>query len=185
MAILPAKNPDEELKYQRESQALITELSSRLTDICNDKIDENINYVLEKTGSFVDVDRSYVFAFSKDGRTASITHEWCADCMQPQIHRLQNFQVDHDGWWMKRLTELEEVCVPNVSSLPNEVGYFKDTLLAQSIKAVIILPIARDEKLIGFLGFDSVRRERIWKIGEIHLLKSLGKLLADVLSYNK
>jgi transcriptional regulator with GAF, ATPase, and Fis domain len=182
MASLPAKASGEQRRYYQELQLLITDLSTRFAEASLDSLDETINYALSRVGSFVDVDRSYVFTFSKDGKTMSNTHEWCADCMHPQIQKLQGIIVQAGSWWMKRLTELNEICVPDVSSLPQKARRFKEALLEQSVKALIILPIIIGEHLIGFLGFDSVRRERNWKTEEIRLLAVLEELFAAGLS---
>jgi len=85
MTRLPAKRPEEELKYHRELHSLIAELSTRFIEMKLDRLNETINCVLDKVGSFVDVDRSYVCTFSKDSKTFCNTNEWCADGMHPQI----------------------------------------------------------------------------------------------------
>ncbi|MBT3362533.1 MAG: GAF domain-containing protein [Chloroflexi bacterium] len=181
MAHLPVESPQEKHNYNLKIQSLVIELSSLLMDIDSKNADAIINEVLDKVGEFVDVDRSYIFTFSSDGKTMSNTHEWCADCMHPQIQVLQNIPVEANSWWMKRLTKIKEICVPRVVSLPKVAEKFRDKLMEQTIKALIILPITKDEQLIGFIGFDSTRRERNWKIREIALLRMLGDLVAHAL----
>lgn len=181
MAFLPIKDPEEELDYHRELHTLISELSNRLKDTNLERLDKIISYGLEKVGSLVDVDRSYLCILSEDKSTFNNTHEWCADCMHPQMQNLQNIPVNTDSWWFKRLSEIDEICVPNVSSLPDTAKRFKKTLTEQSIKSLIMIPVTRKDQLIGFVGFDSVRRERNWMAVEVRLLRRMGELFSHAL----
>ena len=50
-------------------------------------------------------------------------------------------------------------------------GPFKDHLLDLGVKSVLILPIFKDTKLIGFIGFDECKHERTWIHSELSILR--------------
>jgi PAS domain S-box-containing protein len=57
----------------------------------------------------------------------------------------------------------------HVTNIPE--GPFKDHLVELSVKSVLILPIFKDHKFIGFIGFDECKNERRWTHAELSILR--------------
>ena len=69
----------QQLRNHINAENMIADISRRLMGTDSDSLDDEINRSLSEIGRFVSADRSYLFLISKDGRTVSNTHEWCAD----------------------------------------------------------------------------------------------------------
>ena len=175
------KQVENALKHRAEFERLIALASRHIISLPPDELDIGINYVLEQIGEFSGVDRSYLFIFSEDMRAANNTHEWCSEGIEPQIERLQGIPLEDYTWWMDRLNRDEVIYIPSVDDLPPDAGSEKAILQSQSIKSLIVVPLVYGKSLIGFLGFDSVRRAKIWETEDITLLNIVGETIVNAL----
>ncbi len=163
-------------------EELVAALARDFVRLRGEEIDAGITQALAAIGSFAEGDRSYVFCFSADGATMSNTHEWAADGISHEIDNLQNLPVSAFPWWMARLRALENIHIPRVADLPEEAATEKETLEAQGIQSLIVVPMIPGGELIGFLGFDSVRSERRWSESTIVLLRVAREMLGNAIA---
>ncbi len=183
--ITERKRNEEELKYRVELEKLITNISTNFINLDAKEIDSAINQALKAIGEFTNVDRSYVFLISDDGKIMNNTHEWCNTGITPQIDNLQNLDVTIIPWWMEKLYRLEHIYIPLVAGLPPEASVEKEILQAQDIQSLIVVPMAYAGALMGFLGFDSVRMPKTWSEVIIDLLKIVGGIFANAVVRKK
>ena len=178
------KRAEEALCYRVEFERLITALSTTFINLATDEIDQGINDALEKIGKFADVDRSYVFLFYDNITRMNNTHEWCAEGVDKQILNCQGFLVKDFPWCAERIKRFESIHVPNVDDLPPE-ALEKAIFQAQEIKSLILVPMVYAGSLYGFIGFDSVRREKVWSEDVISLLRIVSEMFASALERNR
>lgn len=156
---------------------LITTLSTNFIILEPDYLDLEINKSLQMIGEFAQVDRSYVFLYSEDGNYMTNTHEWCAPGIEPQITQIQNFPVDRLPWLQEIINKFEIIHVPKVDELPPEAHAEQEVFQSQSIQSLVVVPIEYSQKLIGFVGFDSVCRQKNWEEEDITLLQIFGSII--------
>jgi len=147
--------------------------------------DEGIDAALAALGEFSEVDRSYAFQLSSDGVTMDNTHEWCAPGVDPELHNLQRLPVEGFPWLMGRLREGAAVAVPRVADLPPEAAAERRELEREGVRSCICVPLESAGTLIGFLGFDTVRRERTWSESHVELLRSVGGILVGAVNHKR
>ncbi|MFH1673785.1 MAG: response regulator [Pseudomonadota bacterium] len=175
------KRAEEALKSQLGLEQVVAAVSTSFINLAPDQIDDGISRALETIGVFSGVDRSYVFLFYDNGTKMDNTHEWCAEGIEPQIHNLKAMSVDVLPWWMDRLNRFENIHIPRVADLPAEASAEKAILQSQDIQSLVVVPIVYGNSLLGFLGFDSVRVEKIWSEEWISLLQLIGEIFANAL----
>ncbi len=175
----------ETLYYHYELEKLLSRISTRFVELTFEEIDQGINFALRDIGQFMDVDRSYIFQFSEDGKFMSNTHEWCAQNIEPQIDNLQNLATNEYSWTMGKLNRYDVLKISDVNELPSEAANEKEILLAQDIKSLIIVPMFYNKKLIGFIGFDSVLVKRDWDDRSATALKMLSEILSNAIARKK
>jgi len=137
---------------------------------------------LARVGKFLDADRSYIFEFDHKKGTMSNTHEWCAEGISQEIQNLQDLPMDLFPHWLELLNRHEAVTIPSVADLPDSWKGEKDILTDQGIKSVIVIPVLSENRLIGFVGLDSVQHERIYTKDEIRILWVWGGMLASLIN---
>lgn len=160
-------------------EQIISEISREFVLLDLSELDSKIDSALRRVGEFAEVDRSYIFLFSEDGLSCSNTHEWCREGVEPQIDNLQDIPIEYIPWWMSQLKTFQTIHIPKVSAMPPEAKLEKESLEAQSIQSLLVIPLLASNQLIGFIGFDSVKLEKSWEEEDIFLLNILGSILGN------
>ena len=140
--------------------------------------DPLFNDVLRQVGEFADVDRAYIFRYAKNHRTMTNTHEWCAPAVRPKKDRLVEVPVALMPAWTAALLGGEAIYLPEVSALPAPWAAERTILESQGIRSVLALPIRVDELNLGFIGFESIHRTRLWGEEDRRLLRFLADNVA-------
>jgi PAS domain S-box-containing protein len=170
-------------KYEREIQrrldleSVASQISNDFVHLTKESLDVTLNHALEKIGRFVGVDRGYIFLFTEDGLHCNNTHEWCKEGISSQLNNMQMVSNTQLPWVLEKLQKFEPIYIPEAAGLPAEAGIEQQILKAQSIKSLLVIPLIGSEKLVGFLGFDSVSELKEWKNEDTSLLKLVGEII--------
>ena len=170
-----------DLQYRVKMEELIADISTGFINLPTHEAEEGINLTLRSIVEFTGVDRSYVPLISEDSNKIDYIYEWCAKGIKSIKEDIQGLSIEHYPWWMEKLKKFETVYIPKTTNLPDSGGTGKEIILKQEIKSVVIVPLVYSEKLIGFLGFDSVKVEKTWTDQDITLFKMIGEILVNFL----
>ncbi len=171
----------EDIRYRLEFEQLIARVSSKLVNLKSCQVDNRLNESLGQIGSFVNVERAYIFRFHDNDTKFSNTHEWCAEGVQPQITNLQNLPVDSFAYAASTLLNGEILYCQNVSELGDEAKAEKEEWIRQDTESLICIPMTAQERVVGFVGFDSVGEKRNWTADEQLLLQIAGEAFASII----
>jgi len=171
------KQREKLIEYRLALEELIGEISRKFINTSSEKLNHVIMDTLEKTGSFVDVDRSYIFLLSEDERTMSNTHEWCAPGVSPQKDILQNLPLTEFEWLLSVLRKDKNINVPSLDELPPGAKPEKQLLEVQDIQSLAIVPLNYAGTLKGYFGFDSTRKKVLWNLEDFSLLRTIGDII--------
>jgi two-component sensor histidine kinase len=160
-------------------EELIGRISSRFINVPSSGLEWEIETAIRRIGEFTGVDRSYVFQISDDGATMDNTFEWCAPGIEPHIDRLSALPVACFEYSLTRMRRGRVFHVPWVCDLPDEAAAEREEFEREGIQTLITVPMTAAGAMIGFLGFDAVRRPKIWSQDDIRLLKLVGEVLAS------
>gem|GEM_PF-439603 len=163
-------------------EELTAHLAATFMNMPSSEIGDAIQKTLGKLGELFGVDRTYIFEFSPNGEAMNNTYEWCAEGISPQIDNLQNLPAEIFPWWVNLLQKGETINVPRVSDMPPEAATEQKILAEQDIQSVLVAPIHSDNELFGFLGLDSVVRERQWAKDEIQFLRVLMGIVMNTIT---
>lgn len=174
------------LNDARKLLKLIFNLSTNFIYLPSEDIDDGVNDILGIIGQYAGADRSYVF--QANGGTGDVmynTHEWCAPGIESQREKLQGITYKDMPWFLKKMSNLEIIHVPDVSGLPVEAAREREEFEREGIRSLIVVPMARSFSLVGFLGFDSVNTRRTWSDDTIMLLRMIGEFFANAFVQKK
>ncbi len=179
------KKTEAALRFQLACEKMVAEISAALVSLPAARVDEGIDLALQLLGNFFNLDRSYIFQYSSDGKSMSNTHEWCKEGIAPQREILQELPVDLFPWWMAKLSRAENIVIPSVAALPAAAAAEKALLQAQSIRSVLVVPMRYAGMTLGFLGFDAVEAEKDWEERHVAILRTIAEILAGILAGKK
>lgn len=181
--ITERKQYESELVFRATFQELLTEMAGSFLKVGMEGIDQTLNHILERVGSFVGADRAYLFQFDRVHHTVSNTHEWVAPGIRPEKDRLQDISFDLMPEVIESQMAGRQFLIPDVSALPPSP--FKKTLEDQEIKSLVLLPLIEEGVCFGFAGFDAVRKRHDWRDQEISLLQVMASMVTQMLRRRK
>jgi two-component system cell cycle sensor histidine kinase/response regulator CckA len=179
------KRAENSLRYYSEFERLLAVISARFIGIQENMIDAEIDNAIGQVGQFAVVDRSYVFLFEPTGEFMSNTHEWCAVGIEPEKNNLQKLPLSIFPWWMAMMRANKEISLEKLSDLPPAAAAERKILEAQSIQSLLAVPIRAKDKLIGYLGFDSVRQAHSWSATSLALIRMVADIIANTLEHKR
>ena len=186
MSLRNGSNPEQDLSLSGGISEAVARLISDIEDLPAERLDAGILAGIRALGEIAQVDRVYVFLLGDDSRLFTNTHEWCSPGIEPQSHRLQRLDLDRSfPVFAASMRQHEVFQVPLVSALPTELSAERREFECEGIQSLVVVPMVRNEELVGCLGFDSVRAPRKWSADEISLLKIIGKVIAGALARSR
>lgn len=162
-----------------ELQKLLLDVSSHFIQSTPANMDSLIDDMLERCGKFLEVDRTFLFQFSEDLQYMSNTHEWCAPGIEHIKDSVQNYPVADVPMIANIIHNREPLMIEDVESLSE--GADKAELKRQQIKSVLCLPIINNDILLGYFGFDSVKKTRSLDKKNIQMQQVMSNILGDAL----
>jgi PAS domain S-box-containing protein len=160
----------------------LLQLSSKLTGISVSEIDSALNLALSRIAQFLGADRSYIFEFSSDGNSISNSYEWCNEGIKPEIESSQNFPATLFPMWMEALHKHDPILIPSVKDLTESWNSEREILESQEIQSLVVIPMFTENKLIGFVGLDSVHEMKEYTVSEINILKVWSSMLSSLIN---
>jgi PAS domain S-box-containing protein len=109
------------------------------------------------------------------------THLWCAAGIETRATIPHELTLAALPWWIEKLKRFETIQIFRLADLPAEARAEKEMLRAQTAQSVIAVPMIYNKALKGFLGFDSVQREKGWADDIIVPLKIVGEIFTNAL----
>lgn len=172
------KENDKQIQFQK----MISTISTDFITVSSSNLDDKIKALLKTSGVYSMADRSYLGIFNEELQMVHFTHEWIGEGIKSVIDNLEGLHAARYAWSKNKILRNEIVFIPSVEVLPPEAKMEKEMLLAQGIKSLIYIPILNKDKVIGFIGFDQVKEQKIWRVEEHDLLRVLSNILADALA---
>ncbi len=173
------RNAEESLKYQFRFEKMLADISNIFATQPSEQLKQSINHALEQIGEFFQVDRSYVFQFSDDGKQMNNTYEWCAEGIEAEMDRVQGVPVDTFPWLAGQIRKKKHVNIPDVDSLPPEAEAEKKEFKSQGIRSLLSIPLMKSGIVFGFLGLDAVKVKKVWTENHVMLLTVVAELIAN------
>ena len=175
--ITERKKLEEELNKSIRFTELLLNIATQFIGVSVENFDDLINESLALVGKFLNVSRAYVFKYDFENGIMVNTYEWCNKGVEPQKDNLQSVPIKNFPEWVNPHLNGQYVCINSVNDV---TGKLKEVLAQQSIKSTIELPIMLKKKCVGFVGFDTVDKERKWGENEINVLKVLTNIYANI-----
>ncbi|WP_405564938.1 ATP-binding protein [Polaribacter sp. Asnod6-C07] len=170
------------IERQLRFQDLLISISTKYINSDLSNIDELVGKSLKQIGEFVEADRSYIFSYDFVNNTTSNTYEWCANGIEPEIENLQNIPIDYITHWLEAHRKGEAFYIEDVSQLPKDGEFgLRAILEPQGIQSLIVIPKIKNNELIGFIGFDSVRKINKYAENEQNILFVFANMLVNVI----
>ncbi|MCM2465804.1 PAS domain S-box protein [Methanoculleus oceani] len=180
--ITESKRMEAQIRHRVDLEQVVSSISARFIALDPADLEEALEGTLRVLGSFLNIDRSYIYRLSADLTRVQDTHEWCAEGIEPQIDVLQALPTNVVAWGMAEIEARKTICIPDVDELPEEAAAEREFLQEYGVRSLILVPITTADEVLGALGFETARQTRTWSDEDITLLEVVGNLFADLFS---
>ncbi len=174
-----------EIDFRKKIAEVINNASVSLLSKDDIPLAIKIENILEKIGKLAEIDRSYIFLYSKDHSTMSNTHEWAAEGISEEKENLQNIPTEFFPWWTKKIMHHQVINILSVADMGSYAPAEKEILEPQQIKSLYVIPLAIENKIIGFIGFDSVKQKKRWTEKEITFLETVKNIIESAIERDR
>lgn len=178
------KKLEESLRLETRFQKVLLDISLNYINVDIEHVEDHIQASLNQIGLFVNADRAYIFDYFNQEKFFQNTYEWCQTGIVPQKEKLQHLPLSEIRSTYDVLIKGESLIVPNVQELPKE-DETRKTLEAQDIKSAVIIPLIKNEKLIGCVGFDYVKDYHTNSHTEEEILLLFAQILMNIYEKNE
>ncbi|TDQ40621.1 EAL domain-containing protein [Tepidicella xavieri] len=172
-----------QIRQQLAFQQLAAQASAALLGVdAETGFDPAVDECLSGLGRLMGLDRCYVFQFDESATWMNNTHEWCAPGIEPQRQRIRDVRVQSLSWWLSRFLSTGIVQVPDVEQLPPEARLERAEFRRRQARSVLTAALkGSDGRLIGFLGGDSVSRQRDWSADDAAMFGVLAGVIGSAI----
>lgn len=171
-------------RKQAEFEEILVRASFTLINSSEGEFNYSIDTVLQDIGLFFDVDRTYFAMINDDSNTIVVSHEWSSDTSNTESNYHREIPIDIFPNWTADLKKFHEVNINAVDKLPSSWQTEKEFFLAQKIQSTLAIPVVSEKQLLGFLGFDAIKRKMGWDKECVRLLSILGSTIGSVMNRN-
>lgn len=179
--ITALKRMEAQIRRRVDLERLVSSISAQLVVLDPDNLDATLNETIQTLGESLGADRSYIFHFNNDHTTMDNTHEWCAEDIKPEIVSMQGILTEKFPPGMKEILTGRAIYIPAVSDLPPEAEAERRSLENSGILSIILIPIAKTDDIVGFMGFETTVRDKTWSEDDLALLMIVGNLIGDLI----
>ena len=174
------------IEYNLDKQQLLNRIMVHLqkTEI----VPEVVSNAIAEVGGFADVGKVFILEKSYDGKSSSLTYEWCNTGIVSRKEKLQQISTDLFNPWNMDFSGGIILRYPgniNNPEIKKINPYLKETILTDDIKCLIILPVFVNGDLCGYLGFSEYRNDRNWTYDEESLLINFAQIISSVFQRQK
>lgn len=144
-------------------------------------LDEKLYHWIKILGESSSTDRVFVYFFSKDEQgyvLANNTHEWCRKGISSVKDDQQNIPIDLFPAHKEILYNQQKIVViKSKDDLTEDAKSLKELMDFQGLRSILAVPIISDSVSIGFLGFETIKKEENWSEKDLYLLKHVSRLI--------
>lgn len=167
----------EEYRQMQIVQDAVDDVLDNISILDNISSKEELNEAMPKLlaslGKYSLSDRSYIFTWTEEDRSVmKMTHEWCAEKVEPTIDRMQNVRIEDMPNWAPRLRAGEAIVSADWEEERRQTPEEFELFDGQDINSLIVIPILSNKKLNGYIGFDNPEQSKTAL--SLRLLKAVG-----------
>ncbi|MEO0374800.1 MAG: PAS domain S-box protein [Cyanobacteria bacterium P01_A01_bin.17] len=168
------KRAEEAMQHRAAIDSLLSEISQALLD---QDLDTAIGFALQQVGEFVGCDRACIFRFY-DHNQFGMTYEWCAEGTPSFFDERQRMNAEDFPWFAQKLLQGDPFQVLDIADMPPEATAEKIEFERQGIQSLLDVPMIHADRVVGFIGLDTIHTRKYWRSEDITALRRVGQMIA-------
>ena len=169
------------LQDQLRFEALISDLSARFVKLSTDDVDSEIELAMQMMMAFFHGDRCGMIEVHPQKIHTRITHV----CQAEGIERVSvniNLAALYPWHYKKLSIEKQPVSITCLSELPPEAEVDRQSAIAMGIQSLLTVPVFIRERVVYYIGVQSLRSKQVWPEEYIPRLRLIGEIFVGALA---
>lgn len=154
---------------------LVNSTFRKFLDIHSTNYHIELKKSLEEIGLFFNLDRIYIYYFSKDPTFMQIECQWNRNGVRLKREFNEEEVVYTFPWLIRKIKNSNDVAINDINDIPVEAASEIETFSKEGVKSFLVIPLKSENKLIGFIGYESLLKSIIWKEDKIRVLGDISK----------
>jgi PAS domain S-box-containing protein len=173
------KRTEEKLHKRLQTEALISSFSTQLLNTDTSNIEHNVQEVLKKLGEYTEADRCYLSMFAPNKYIIMRDFTWTNGQVQLRKADDQINDIRFLPWVYKKLSAFEIINIPDVKQLGENASKEKARWESFGIQSLLLIPIVRNNILLGVLGFHAETKKANWSQEDIVSLQLMANIFSS------
>jgi len=165
------------LAHERE----IARLARRFLALDADRIDAEIREALDLVSRFADADRCLLLSFDSPSHGGIDVRQWSGRGIESHRTKVRDPSSLRFAWSTEQLGRGEVIHLPDVTRIPEAAVEEREELSKRGVASMVGIPLRHADRLIGYLGLETIGRRKEWSAESLVLLQLVGEILAGVL----
>ncbi|WP_143315951.1 response regulator [Clostridium sp. HBUAS56017] len=166
------------IRHSSDYLKLINNIFQKFFDVDRINYHDELKKTLEEIGLFFNLDRVYIYYFSKDPTFMKIECQWNRECIRPKRESMQEEVVYALPWLFRKIKNNDFVAIDSVEELSSEAIFEKEAFSIEKIKSFLAIPLKSDKELVGFIGYESLEKPMKWEEEQIKILINISKVFS-------
>lgn len=145
------------------------------------QLDDCIDEALAEVGTFAHADRVFLYLQHEDRHEFELRGLWVAPEVPSSAAEVGAVSERDLEVWLATLRGLEPIFLLDVDDR-SELGRERRALEPSGTRSSLVVPVADEFRLVGFLGLDAVEQERMWSDDHLSVLDSLAGIISQALA---
>lgn len=159
--------------YSIDCFKLINNTFKKFLDVDSINYHTELRKSLEQIGLFFDLDRVYIYYFSKDPTFMQIECQWNKENITSKREVEEEELVYALPWLIREIKENDFIAIENEENIPKEAVFEAEIFRNEGIKSALIIPLKCENKLIGFVGCETLVKPMIWEDYQVRVLRDI------------
>lgn len=169
-----------QLSEKVQAQDLLFLISTHVIQLTNENQKAKMKEVLNLISDYVQADRTHIyFRESEELADDEAYYFWCNETESIDQYTLQDRSIVRFPWIKQQLKDNGVILISNVDELPKEAEVEKIFLMNQQVKSVLMIPLMRQERKIGFIRIDYVTNKKKFDEAFTKILMTVGNILGE------
>jgi len=173
------KQLEQQLRDRLQFQQLLSRISTHFVNLPSHALAAGLQQALGEIVQAAGAERGYGYVFSADYQQGHLYCQWQAPHLAPLAPEWETIPAAPFQWWMSHLHQRQAIAITSLEELPPQAAAERAAIESADTRSLVVVPMYHSQRLMGYIGFSTVTREKIWQPDEVALLRLVGDLFAN------
>ncbi len=159
-------------------EQMVSDISAAFVSMPGERIDDAIEYWLERIGTFLAADRCILIQSAEDDGNFRTTHIWTRKGFEvsPELYPLINEKFP---WCAQEFSQGKGIRFTRIEELPEEAMRDKESFAGYGVKSHLSVPLSVGEHMLGAFATGACRIHRDWPEEIVRRVRMIGDVLVS------